>query len=75
MAGFATLAYVAHTLERSAKSREIGKALASAPSHGKAPIPFSTTTGPGSARLDVEVPAAVFSDVSAAVVAAGGKLK
>lgn len=75
MAGFATLAYVAHTLERSAKSRDIGKALASAPSHGKTPIPFATTTAPGVARVDVEVPAAAFSDVSAAVVAAGGKLK
>lgn len=75
MAGFATLAYVAHALERSAKSREIGKALASAPSHGKAPIPFAATTAAGSLRVEVEVPAAVFSDVSAAVVAAGGKLK
>ncbi len=75
MAGFATLAYVAHTLERSAKSREIGKALAAAPTHGKAPIPFSTTVGPGTARLDVEVPSAVFSDVSAAIVAAAPALK
>lgn len=79
MAGFVTLAYVAHTLERSAKSsdksRELGKALAAAPTRGKAPIPFATTVGPGSARVDVEIPAAVFSDLSAAIVAAAPALK
>lgn len=74
MAGFATLAYVAHALERNPKTRELGLALAKAPSHGTTPVPFATTVGPGSARLDVELPAALFSDVSAAAVAAGPSL-
>src|SRR6478752_2278611 len=34
MAGFVTLAYLAHSLERNAKTREIGRALKSAPTHG-----------------------------------------
>ncbi len=75
MAGFATLAYVAHAVDRSGQGREVGKALASAPNRGKTPIPFSTSVGPGSVRFDIEVPSAVFGDVSAAVVASGGKLK
>lgn len=69
-AGFVTLAYVARSLERSTKKHEVGKAVAAAPHHGETPISFSSAVGPGSARLDVEVPAAVFSDASAAVVAA-----
>jgi hypothetical protein len=75
MAGFVTLAYVAHALERNSKARELGRALATAPSHGKAPITFSSSTGPGSARFDVEVPAAAFGDMSAAVVAAAPSLR
>jgi hypothetical protein len=75
MAGFATLAYVAHALERSAKSRDAGKALASAPTHGKVPILFATSGGRGAARFELEVPAAVFSDVSAAIVASAPLFK
>jgi hypothetical protein len=75
MAGFATLAYIAHSLERNAKTRDVGRALKSSPTHGQTPIVFSSTTGPGTARLDTEIPAAVFGDVSAAVVAAGPALR
>jgi hypothetical protein len=74
-AGFLTLAYVARAVERSAKKPEIGKAVASAPNHGETPIPFSTTVGAGSARVDVELPAAVFSDTTAAIVSAAPTLK
>jgi hypothetical protein len=74
-AGFLTLAYVAHAVELRLKKPEIGKAVASAPRHGQTPIPFSSTVGAGSARVDVELPAALFSDASAAVVAAGPSLK
>jgi len=74
-AGFFTLAYVARTLERGSKEPEVGKAVASSPHHGQTPIPFSTTVGPGSARFDLEIPAAVFSDTSAAVVSAGPAFK
>jgi hypothetical protein len=74
-AGFLTLAHVARAVERSTKKPEIGKAVASAPNHGETPIPFSTTVGAGSARLDLEVPAAVFSDTTAAVISAAPALK
>jgi hypothetical protein len=74
-AGFFTLAYVARTLERSAKKPEVGRAVAAAPGHGRTPIPFSTTVGPGSARFDLEVPAAVFGDASSAALAAGPAFK
>jgi hypothetical protein len=74
-AGFLTLAYVARVVERSAKKPEIGKAVESTPHHGESPISFSSTVGPGTARVDVEVPAAVFSDASAAAVSAGPLLK
>jgi hypothetical protein len=74
-AGFFTLAYVARALERGSKEPEVGKAVASSPHHGQTPIPFSTTVGPGSARFDLELPAAVFSDTSAAVVSAGPAFK
>lgn len=75
MAGFMTLGYLAHALERSANSEGVAKALAAAPHHGEAPITLSSTTGPGSARIDVEVPAAVFADLSATAMAAGPALK
>ncbi|HEX2872893.1 MAG TPA: hypothetical protein VHP33_16635 [Polyangiaceae bacterium] len=75
VAGFLTLSYLAHTLERSAEEPKVGKAVAAAPNHGTTPIPFSTTTGPGSARFDFEVPAAVFSDATSAVMTAGPALK
>ncbi len=75
MAGFVTLAYLGRALERSAKSQGLGKALAAAPQHGEAPISFSTTVAAGSARVDLEIPAAAFSDASAAVVSAGPALK
>jgi hypothetical protein len=79
MAGFVTLGYVARALERSAsasgKGAELSRALAAAPNHGEAPITFSATTGPGTARVDMEVPSAVFTDASAAAVAAGPALK
>jgi hypothetical protein len=39
------------------------------------PIGFSTAVGPGTARADIEVPAAVFTDASAAIVAAGPALQ
>jgi hypothetical protein len=74
-AGFFTLAYMARTLERSTQKPELGKAVASAPNHGQTPIPFSTTVGPGSARFDLELPAAVFTDASAAAVSAGPAFK
>lgn len=75
MAGFLTLGYVARVIERSASTDKVSKALAAAPSHGESPITFSTTVGPGSARADIEVPSAVFTDASAAVVSAGPSLK
>lgn len=74
-AGFFTLAYMARTLERSSKKPEVGQAVAATPNHGQTPIPFSTTVGAGSARFDFELPAAVFSDASAAVVSAGPAFK
>jgi hypothetical protein len=74
-AGFMTLAYVARSVERSTKQPELGKAVAAAPNHGETPISFSSTVGPGSARVDIEVPAAVFGDASAAAVSAGPALK
>ncbi|HEY6077722.1 MAG TPA: hypothetical protein VIW29_02915, partial [Polyangiaceae bacterium] len=74
-AGFLTLAYVGRHIERLAKDARISKAIASTPQHGATPIPFSSTTAPGSARLDLEIPAAVFSDASAAAVQAGPALK
>jgi hypothetical protein len=74
-AGFFTLAYVARALERGSKRPEVGQAVASAPNHGQTPIPFSMTVGPGSARFDLEIPAAVFSDAAAAAVSAGPALK
>jgi hypothetical protein len=49
--------------------------VASAPNHGETPIPFSTTVGAGSARVDLELPAAVFSDTTAAVISAAPVLK
>jgi hypothetical protein len=74
-AGFFTLAYVARALERGSKRPEVGQAVAGAPNHGQTPIPFSMTVGPGSARFDLEIPAAVFSDATAAAVSAGPALK
>jgi hypothetical protein len=74
-AGFMTLAYLARTIERTAKKPEIGKAVAGAPNHGETPIPFSTTVGPGSARIDMELPAAVFSDATAAAVSVAPSMK
>jgi hypothetical protein len=74
-AGFMTLAYVARTVERRAKKPEIGKAVAGAPNHGETPIPFSSTVGTGSARVDVEIPAAVFGDTTAAAVSVAPSMK
>jgi len=74
-AGFFTLGYLAHALERSAQEPKVGKAFAAAPNHAKSPVPFSTTVGPGSARFDFEVPAAVFGDTTAAIISAGPALK
>jgi hypothetical protein len=75
LAGFMTLTYLARVIERTGKTDVVGKALAATPSHGEVPITFSTTVGPGSARADLEVPAAVFTDASAAIVAAAPSLK
>jgi hypothetical protein len=74
-AGFLTLAYMARAIGRSAKKPEISRAVAGTPNHGESPISFSSSVGPGTARVDIEVPAAVFSDASAAAVAAGPMLK
>jgi hypothetical protein len=74
VAGFMTLRYLARVIERSGKTDAVTKALAAAPHHGETPITFSTTTGPGSARADIEVPSAVFTDASAAAVAAGAQV-
>ncbi len=74
-AGFVTLAYVAHSLERRAKQAELSKAVAATPQRGETPISFSSTVAPGTARVDVEVPATVFSDAAAAAAAAGPALK
>ncbi len=74
-AGFFTLAYLARTFERSANLPEVRRALTIAPHHGATPIPFSTTTGPGSARFDLELPADLFGDLSAMAASAGGPLK
>jgi len=74
-AGFLTLALVARRLETLAKVPELGTALAAAPQHGETPIPFSSTTGPGSARFDIELPAAAFADVAVTAVRAGPALK
>ena len=80
-AGFVTLAYLARSFDRNLamqhgmKPGGVGKALGNAPNHGESPLSFSTTTGPGTARLDVEVPAAAFSDASAAFAAAAPALK
>ena len=68
VAGFVTLKYVASAFGRRTKKPELAQAVDNAPNRGHTPIPFSTTVGTGSARLDVELPAAVFSDVSAAVM-------
>lgn len=74
-AGFMTLSYFARLLERSANQDGIAKAVAASPNHGESPITISSTTGPGSLRVDVEIPAAVFTDASASVVAAAPLLK
>lgn len=75
MAGFLTLAFVGRYAERMAKQPEIGKAVKATPNHGETPIPFATTTTPGSLRFDFELPAAAFSDASAAAVQASGAIK
>jgi hypothetical protein len=75
LAGFITLGFIARYVERAAKQPEVGKAVASAPNRGETPIPFATTMGPGSARFDFELPAAAFSDTSAAAARAAGSLK
>lgn len=75
LAGFMTLTYLSRVIERSGKTDSVSKALAAAPNHGEVPIGFSTTVGPGTARADLEVPAAVFTDASAAIVSAGPSLK
>jgi hypothetical protein len=38
-------------------------------------LPFATSTAPGSARFDLELPAAFFADLSAMAVSSSGKLK
>jgi hypothetical protein len=75
MAGFLTLAFVGRTVERLAKQPEVGKAVSATPNHGQTPIPFAMTTAPGSLRFDFEVPAATFSDASAAAVQASSAIQ
>jgi hypothetical protein len=70
MAGFLTLKLLARTLGVSLKEPELGKAMAAAPHHGETPIPFSTSVGPGSARVDLELPAAAFADATASAMRA-----
>lgn len=74
-AGFFTLAYAARALERSSKKPEIGKAVLATPNHGQTPIPFSVTVGPGSARFDMELPAAVLGDGAAAIATSAPAVK
>jgi hypothetical protein len=75
LAGFFTLAFMARTVERLTKQPEVGKAVRAAPHRGLAAIPFAVTTAAGSLRFDFELPAATFSDASAAVIQASGALK
>lgn len=74
-AGFLTLSHMARYLARSAKEPDVIKAVQHTPGQGLSPISFSTTTGPGSARVDIEIPAAAFTDASAAAAQAGPTLK
>lgn len=74
-AGYLTLNYFAHALARSANSDAFMKALSSTPHRGETPLTFSSTVGPGSARVDFELPADAFADGSAAAVASGGAMK
>jgi hypothetical protein len=73
-AGFVTLASVARTLERSSNVPEARKALGAAPHRGETPLPYSTSVGTGTTRVDVELPAAFFGDVATALVSASGRL-
>jgi hypothetical protein len=68
-AGFFTIAGIARALERSENARrEARQAIALAPHHGESPIPFSTASGPGFARFDLELPAAALADLTAIAV-------
>ncbi|HKY36940.1 MAG TPA: hypothetical protein VJN18_13425 [Polyangiaceae bacterium] len=73
--GFFTLAFVARSIERSGDVADVRKALTAAPHHGDTPLPFSSTVGPGSARVDLELPANFFADVTAMIISSSGKLK
>lgn len=75
MAGFLTLGYVAHAVSRSMSSDAFLKGLSAAPHRGETPITFSSTVGPGSARVDFEVSADTFADGSAAAISSGGAMK
>jgi hypothetical protein len=74
-AGFLTLAFVARSVERSGDLSDMRKALAAAPHHGDTPLPFSSSVGPGSVRLDLELPADFFADVTAMIISQSSKLK
>lgn len=74
-AGFLTLAYAAHALERSTREPGLGRAVATAPHHGETPISFSSTAGPGRVRVDLELPAQAFTDASAIAIAIAPALK
>jgi hypothetical protein len=71
MTGFLTLSHLARYLARSAKDPQLLKAVQNTPNRGLSALSFSSTSGPGSARVDFEVPAAAFTDVSAAAAQAG----
>lgn len=75
MAGFFTLSHVARYLARAAKEPEVLKAIQSTPNRGTSAITFSGSTGPGSARVDLEIPAAAFTDASSAIAQAGPSLR
>jgi hypothetical protein len=76
-AGFVTLGYLARSLDRRSKKGdgEVAKAVSLSPHRGETPIPFSSTVGPGNARIDMELPAAVLADASSTAVAAAPALK
>jgi len=75
VAGFFTLAFFGRSLERSKDISDVSKALATTPHHGATPLPFSSSVGQGTARVDLELPAHFFADVSAMIISSSGKLK
>lgn len=71
-AGFFTIAGIARAIERSNDVAEVRRAISAAPHRGETAIPFSTASGPGSARFDLELPAAALADIVAMAMGIGG---